>query len=124
MAAASSKPLALICGDDDFAVKQRARQNFAGEIGRVLQVRDDHALDVDAEALKNPVDEIVCEWAFLRRVAQKHADDRAHLRFNVDDENLVVVADEQRAAAVGRQDAANLNRHDFVLHAENLRHNA
>jgi DNA polymerase-3 subunit delta len=28
MAAASSKPLALICGDDDFAVKQRARQLF------------------------------------------------------------------------------------------------
>ena len=28
MAAASTKPLALICGDDDFVVKQRARQIF------------------------------------------------------------------------------------------------
>lgn len=28
MAASSAKPLALICGDDDFAVKQRARQIF------------------------------------------------------------------------------------------------
>ena len=28
MAAAKSNPLAVICGDDDFAVKQRARQIF------------------------------------------------------------------------------------------------
>src|SRR5882672_12932264 len=28
MAAAKSNPLALVCGDDDFAVKQRARQIF------------------------------------------------------------------------------------------------
>jgi DNA polymerase-3 subunit delta len=28
MAASSSRPLALVCGDDDFAVKQRARQIF------------------------------------------------------------------------------------------------
>ncbi|MGA2870990.1 MAG: DNA polymerase III subunit delta, partial [Verrucomicrobiota bacterium] len=28
MATAASNPLALICGDDDFAVKQRARQLF------------------------------------------------------------------------------------------------
>ena len=28
MAAAKSNPLALVCGDDDFAVKQRAKQIF------------------------------------------------------------------------------------------------
>ena len=28
MAKATSQPLALVCGDDDFAVKQRARQIF------------------------------------------------------------------------------------------------
>src|SRR5438045_2617986 len=34
-------------------------QDEPGEIGGVLQFGDDDALDVDAEALKNPVDEVV-----------------------------------------------------------------
>ena len=53
-------------------------------------------------------------------LAQKHADDRAHLRLDIDDENLFVIADKQRAAAVGGKNAADLNRHNFVLHASNL----
>jgi len=36
MAAAQSNPLALVCGDDDFAVKQRAKQlyeKWSAELG-------------------------------------------------------------------------------------------
>ena len=95
-------------------------QNQPGEIGGILQIRDDDAFDADAEALENPVDEVVGERAFLGRLAQEHADDRAHLRLDVDDENLLVIADEQRAAAVGGQDSANLNGHHFVLHTLSL----
>ena len=97
-------------------------QNQPREVGGIFQIGDDDALDVDAEALENPVDEVVRERAFLRRLAQKHADDRAHLRLDVDDENLFVVAHKQRATAVGGKDSANLHRHHIVLHASNLGH--
>ena len=95
-------------------------QNQPREVGGIFQVRDDHAFDGDAETLKHPVDEVVGERAFLRGLAQEHADDRAHLRLDVDDKNLLVVADKQRTTAVGREDSANLNWHNVVLHAFNL----
>ena len=76
-------------------------QNQPREVGGILQVRDDDAFNVDAKALENAVDEVVGERTFLGRLAQKHADDRAHLRLDIDDKNLLIVADEQRAAAVG-----------------------
>src|SRR5205823_644215 len=44
----------------------------------------------------------------------------AHVRLDVDDENLVVVADEQGATAVGGQDPANLDRHHIVLHINSV----
>ena len=97
-------------------------QNQPRKIGGIFQVGDDHALDADAEALENPVDEVVRERAFLRRLTQEHADDRAHLRLDVDDENLLVIADKQRATAVGGKDSANLHRHHIVLHVPNLSH--
>src|SRR5436190_8274059 len=53
---------------------------------------------------------------FLRRVAQEHADDCPHVVLYLDDEDLLVVADEDGATAVGGEDSANLNGHHVVLH--------
>src|ERR1017187_3003506 len=43
-------------------------QNQARKIGGIFQIRDDDALDGDAEALENPVDEIVRERTLLRNL--------------------------------------------------------
>ena len=64
--------------------------------------------------------EIMGEWAFLGRVAQEHADDGSHVVLDLDHEDLLVVADEDSAPAVGGQDTPNLNGHYFVLHVETL----
>ena len=69
----------------------------------------------------NAIDEIVRQRTFLGFVAEKIVNHPTHLRLDVDDKNFFVIADEQRAAAVGGENAANLHRHNFVLHAENLR---
>src|ERR1700744_965073 len=47
MAAAKSNPFALVCGDDDFAVKQRARQIFS-EWSAELGGRDHEIIDASA----------------------------------------------------------------------------
>ena len=52
--------------------------------------------------------EIVGQRAFLGRIAQEHADDRPHVVLDLDDEDLLVVADEDGAPAIGGQDAPNL----------------
>ena len=55
MAAALSKPLALICGDDDFAVKQRARQLFqqwSAELGGMDHETIEAGVTNGGEALK------------------------------------------------------------------------
>ena len=69
-------------------------QDQAREIGGVAQLGDDDALDGDAEAFEDALDEVVGERAFFGGLAQKHADDGAHVRFDVDDEHLLVIADE------------------------------
>src|ERR1017187_2776954 len=97
-------------------------QDEPREVGGILQIRDDNALDIDAEALKNPVDEVVGEGTLLGRLAQKHADNGAHLRLDVDDENFFIVAHKQRATAVGGKYAPDLHRHNIMLHATNLGH--
>src|SRR5580700_122770 len=58
--------------------------------------------------------------AFFRGLPQEHPDDRAHLRLYSDDEDLLVVANKQRASAVGRKNSADLYGHNVVLHASNL----
>ena len=95
-------------------------QNQPREVGGILQIRDDDAFDVDAEALEYPVDEVVGERTLLRRLAQKHADDCAHLRFDVDDKDLFIIADKQCAPAVGGENSPDLNRHNIVLHGTSL----
>src|SRR5262249_48162737 len=54
------------------------------------------------------------------RISQKHADDGAHVRFHVDDENFLVISNEQRATAVGGKNPAYLNRHHVILHTHIL----
>jgi len=92
-------------------------QNQPGEIRRVLQLRDDGALDRDVESLEDARHEIVGQGPFLWGVAQEQTDDLSHLRLDLDDEDLLVVAHEDGAPAVGGQNAANLDWHHFILHA-------
>ena len=52
-------------------------ENDAGEIGGVLQVRDDDALDGDAEAFEDVLDEFVGEGTFGALILEIHGDDLA-----------------------------------------------
>src|SRR5690349_19615857 len=56
------------------------------------------------------------QWPFLGSIAEKHADDSAHVRFNIDYKNFLVVAHKQRTPTIGWEDSADLDRHDVVLH--------
>src|SRR6185369_4127808 len=56
MAAASSAPLLLVCGEDDFGVKQRARQVFqkwSEELGGMDHETIDAQVSNSGEALKS-----------------------------------------------------------------------
>ena len=75
----------------------------------------------DAEAQKDTVDQIVGERPLLGCVAQKHADDRAHLRLHLYDKDLLVIADEQGTTIVGRQNTTNVHFHHILFHREKLR---
>jgi hypothetical protein len=91
-------------------------QNQAGEVGRVFQLRDDDPLDGHVQPLENIVDQIVRERAFLDGPLEKHADDRAHAMFDLNDKDLAGIADEDGAAGVGWQDSTNLHWQNVVLH--------
>jgi len=69
-------------------------QNKAGEISRVFQLGNDDALDGNAKAFENALNQVVCERPLLGGIAEEHPDDGAHVRFDVDNENFVVVAHE------------------------------
>ena len=98
-------------------------QDQPGKVGRVLQLGNDDALDGDAEALEDALHEVVGERALLGSLAQEHPDDGAHVRLDVDDEDLLVIAHEEGAPAVGGQDAPNLHRNHIVLHVRSLGRN-
>jgi hypothetical protein len=53
---------------------------------------------------------------FFGGFAQEHANNSAHGWFHVNDEDLIVVAYEDSAASISRQDASNLNWNHIVLH--------
>ena len=69
-----------------------------------------------AEPLEDGRHEIVGQGAFLGGVAHEHADDHAHVVLDLDNEDFLVIADEDRATTVRRQNAANLDRYDVALH--------
>src|SRR6185295_10579782 len=81
-------------------------QNQPGEVGRVLQLGNDGPLDGNVKALKHAGDQVVGEGPFLRGVAQEHADDHAHVVLDLNDEDLLLVPDEDRAAPGRGEDAA------------------
>jgi hypothetical protein len=95
-------------------------QNQSGEISRVLQLRNYDSLDSNAEAFENTLNEIVRQRPFFGRIAQKHSDDRAHVRLDVDDKHFVIIANEQSTPAIGGKNPANLHGHDIVLHIHSL----
>ena len=95
-------------------------ENEPGKERRVLDLGDDGALDADVEPLENAGNEVVSEGAFLGRVAEEHPDHGSHVGLDLDDEDFLVIADEDGASAVRRQDAANLDRNDVFLHAFSL----
>src|SRR5207302_4663867 len=73
-----------------------------------------------AEPLENALDQVVGEGTLFGRVTQEHANDRPHIRFDVDHKNLVVVPDEQRTTAIGRKDTPNLHGYHVVLHSHSV----
>jgi len=91
-------------------------EDEASEVGGVFQFGDDDAFDADAETFKNALNEIMSERPLFGRVAEEHADNHAHVWFDVDDEDFFVVAYEESTPAVGGQNTPDLNRHDIVLH--------
>ncbi|SPE54669.1 hypothetical protein SBV1_1910014 [Verrucomicrobia bacterium] len=91
-----------------------------GEVGGVLEFGDNDALDGNAEAFENALHEIVREGPFFGCVVQKHTDDGAHVRLDVDDKNLLLITDKKGTAAVGGEDSPDLNRHHIVLHNNTL----
>ena len=90
-------------------------QNQPRKIGRIFQIRDDDAFHGNPKTLEHPIDEVVGEWTFLGFLTEEHLNDRADLWFDVDDKNLFVVANKQRATAVGGKNPPNLDWHDFIL---------
>ena len=96
-------------------------ENHPREIGGVFQLRNHHAFDVDAEALKHVREQIVRERTFLGGITQEIADHLRHVGLDLNDENLFVVAEENGCARVGRHYAANLNQRDIRVHKRTLR---
>ena len=95
-------------------------QNQAGVVRRVFQLSDDHSLDRDVEPGKNTGDQIVSQGPLLGRLAQEHADDLTHVVLDLNDEDFLVVADKNRAAAIGGQNSADIDRHGIFLHTLSL----
>src|ERR1043166_6380462 len=95
-------------------------ENQAGEISRVLQLGNDRAFHGDVEALEHAVHQVMREWTFLRRIAQKHADNVPHGVLDLNHENFLVVPDENGATAVRGEDSANLDGHNVILHTSSL----
>jgi len=91
-------------------------QDEAGKISRVLQLGDHNSFNRNAETFEDALDEIVRKRPFFGSVAQEHSDDRAHVRFDVDDEDFIIIANEQSTPAIGGKNPPNLNGHDIVLH--------
>ena len=95
-------------------------KNQPREVSRVPEFGNDGALHRDVEALEHAVHQVVRERPFLRGIPQKHADNRAHVVLNLDHENLFIVSHEDGAAAIRRENSANFNGHDVILHVFSL----
>src|SRR6266496_3159443 len=91
-----------------------------GEIGGVLQLRNDRALDGDVEPVEHVSNQIVSEGPLLGCVAQEHANDGSHVVLDLDDEDLLLVPYEDGTTTVGGEYPPNLNRHDIILHTDSV----
>lgn len=91
-------------------------KNEPRKVCGILQLGNDGALDRDVEPLEDAVHQVVRQRTLFRRIAQKHPNNHSHVVLDLNDEDLLVVADENRAPAVRRQDPANLNGHNVTLH--------
>ena len=91
-------------------------QNQPREISRVLQLCNYNSFNGNTEAFEDALNEIVSQRPLFGSVAQEHSDDRAHVRFDVDDKHFVIIANEQSTPAIGGKNPPNLNGHDIVLH--------
>src|SRR5207302_2269645 len=95
-------------------------QDQPREIGRVAQLCDHHALDVNAETFEDTLDQIVGEGPLLGSIAQEHADDCSHVRFDIDHEDFFIVPDEQGAPAIGGENSPYLHGHGVVLYTHSV----
>ena len=56
------------------------------------------------------------QWSFLWGISKKHANDRAHVVLDLNDEDFVVIADKYRTSAVRWQNSTDGNRHNISVH--------
>jgi hypothetical protein len=76
-------------------------QDDAGEIGAVVDVVDDDALEADFETHQEVADEVVGKGALLLDSVDRHRNGAADAGVHIDDEALVIVAQEH-GTTVGR----------------------
>ena len=85
-------------------------------ISRILQVVNDHTLDMCAKGSHEMGDKIVCEGALLGNLAHEHRDRTSDGLIDINDEHLVVIAQENCASAAGRQNRTHLNLDHRLVH--------
>src|SRR6185436_1647643 len=84
-------------------------QDQARKICGIFQLGNDRAFYGNIKALEDIVQKVVGQRSFLGSFPQEHADDGAHVVFDLNDEDFFVVTDEDGAAAVCGEYSANLD---------------
>ena len=97
----------LVLGSDD----------EAGVKDAAFDVIDDDALHLGTKSHQDVADQIVGERPLLAHATHEHGDGRADGFINVDDEDLLGVADEHSKTALQRQNGPHLHFDDFRVHA-------
>ena len=91
-------------------------------VGCVFQVIDDHTLDFRAKGRHQVRHQIVGKGPFLGDIAHEHGNRAADCLIDIDDENLVVVPNENRAPAAGWQYRAHLHLNHRFVHSPRERY--
>jgi hypothetical protein len=86
------------------------------KISRRLQVVDDYAFHFCPERGHQMRHEVVGQWALFRGIVDEHRNRSTHAFIHVDYEDFVVIADEDRATRIGRQNGFHLDWNDGFAH--------
>lgn len=122
MSGGDGEAIAGACVDlDDFSAQFiLLLQDEPCEIGGVFEFGNDDAFDGDVEAFENVRDEIVGEGPFLGGISEEHTDDGAHVVFDLDNEDFIVITDEDGTPAIGGENSADRDRHNISVHGDSV----